>query len=402
MSAPDTLLYQKIVCSPSKDTIIAIAYSLDYKSTYIVYSKNYGSTWDVQKTNFEITVNAPLMTLNGTLYSTTKKTNDWGRTVTDNSLGISTYAIAPNGNFIYRGFSDIYVSKDHGKSWNAKNISLGQDTDATITLPSGRILILGKKAQLETDNKASIIYSDNNGETFSPVKTPPGQETFPSLPPSVAYVNGSLYYKNNNSLMVSDDEGLNWQYISTPSYHFAVVKIFSVNNELYAIIQSALSSDSYGLMKIKPSKVGPFINSDFTNAIGKADVSFKDADVGKNNDIFAVSEENPSNSTSNHGRGIYKISFSATNANRELIDNNVIVYPNPVQDNFIQLGLSKKINTQNIFIRDIAGKVIKTVNYNAFNVDLIKVEIADIPKGSYFLTFNTLDGKTQTCKFTKI
>lgn len=84
--------------------------------------------------------------------------------------------------------------------------------------------------------------------------------------------------------------------------------------------------------------------------------------------------------------------FCVTSTTNNTINNELIVYPNPIRDN-IQIKISNKDN-YTVTIYNLQGKKIKT----ELNKDII--QLSDIPNGMYFLNLDQ-SGKSYTSKFIK-
>ncbi|MEO7120036.1 MAG: T9SS type A sorting domain-containing protein [Ginsengibacter sp.] len=72
----------------------------------------------------------------------------------------------------------------------------------------------------------------------------------------------------------------------------------------------------------------------------------------------------------------------------------IIIYPNPVKDH---LYVMNDLNYRNVVITDLAGKILMR---KSISTGLNKIQIDQIPSGSYFIIFSDGD-KTQSLKFVK-
>jgi hypothetical protein len=393
LSAPDTLLYLKVRTSTSKDTIVAMATDIKQSTVYIVYSKDYGKTWSVQKISKFIPINYSI--LNDTLYMEIDKTADFGKTFSQNRIVPETYATAKNGTLIARGYSSISRSKDGGKTWVTSGFNLGRYTNAAITLASGRILIFGDIDDSNADGE-SVIYSDDNGETFKPVNKAPVRDFFP-VTPIVAEANGVIYVRKDKGLFKSIDGGLNWT-DALMDKHFAVKRLLGIDNKLYAVCDAGLASSLRGFMRLNTAVTFQLA---FDAALPyNIDVSFQDAVMGKNNDVFAVCDDSPTWSSSGHFRGIYKISFAPQTSAIEDIDKAARLYPNPVLTQALHLDFSKEIEVIKANIIGIDGKIFKNLS-NKGSLKSLQVDVADLNKGIYMLNVTDASGRMQSWRFVK-
>lgn len=310
LSAPDNLRYKRIFTSPSKDTIITIALDQnDYR--YVVYSLNYGTTWNVRATSMSIPSNSDLTFYSDTLHYGFEKSTNFGSTFVS-TTNPGYFATAKNGTLIYRDEGYIRKSKDGGKIWQSSPFNIGRWTNAVFTLSSGRILIFGDPNVGFTTgpNNNSVIYSDDNGETFNAINTAPPLSSFITKP-IVAEVNGVLYTIRYEGFFRSLDQGLNWNFVSYPR-PYNISNLFGIDNKLYATSNSTIFGDTYSLMRLTSSVLDNYLS--FVASIDaplEFDAAFSDAVRGKNSDLFCTADNSPSMFT-NYYKGIYKVTFPAS------------------------------------------------------------------------------------------
>lgn len=88
-----------------------------------------------------------------------------------------------------------------------------------------------------------------------------------------------------------------------------------------------------------------------------------------------------------------EVNLEVTPTEEELTVKEVKVFPNPTSD-YIQVRMElDQVQKVDLHLTDVSGKSIKNIHHSKVASDLIRIDVTDIPAGTYFLSIYTAQGK---------
>jgi PKD repeat protein len=76
----------------------------------------------------------------------------------------------------------------------------------------------------------------------------------------------------------------------------------------------------------------------------------------------------------------------------------ISIYPNPITD-VLYIESNKSLSQSKIFITDLIGKEINSINYNMLNNSKLQISTTSLGKGIYLVNIVNENGITSTHKF---
>lgn len=290
----------------------------------------------------------------GKLYCST----DFGDSWNPIPLPTQIWSIEADGNKLFGRMPDNWILKsyDSGQTWDSLFL-LSQFTDYVKDI---RIF--------DDDVFASaygLYYSSDSGQTFSNIQ--PGNYPYFN---NLDYDGTNLFAPTQKGLYYTNDKGLSWDTLLQPppfsSTYFGDVKIIGD----YVFIVNFTDT-------ILHSKIGTFDWKRYTSGLRSRPIQFH------TNDHYLF--------VTTYGGVYQRPLLEAVNIDEHsVINNEIIIYPNPVNDivNIYIPNTTK--NSIDIHIYDIQGREVKNVQMNPLQKE-ISIDCSEFNPGMYLLLFKDSD-----------
>jgi len=306
--------------------------------------------------------------------------------------------------------NDLWMFNPATKHWDNITVSgatISPRKNASMTIRNGVIYIAG--GEDANGNVLTDAYTINvaTGQTTQLSNMPGGSPTGNGaasvvLNNKIYYFGGYNIYGTSNSIMTYDPATSNWYLQVVNGFFVGFSGVVSINNMIAFVVggsstsKNVLSNKIYKFDASTGSKTlvssnipaGEYYNSvvfDFdtisksTNSIDTCLYFWAGSDLLR----YQVKNDLVQQFDTINENWILPTAIATTNKTNTEIS----IYPNPAKD-YIQIN-TDNLNIETCEILDINGKTIK---HQTINASKFKIEIADLPKGIYFLKFNTNNG----------
>ena len=331
----------------------------------------------------------------------TNNGNTWSTLSGISNRGIENVVVNGTKLFAGSGNRGVFLSFDNGASWVQTNNGL-TDTNITCLAICGNNIFAGTFSH-------GIFVSSNNGATWSAVNNGLTNPYIKSIAVSGSNIYaGTSYF--NGGVFLSSNNGVNWTLLNNGLQQEDVLELaikdtnifvaypthgiyLSSNNGVnWSQINNGLTDTNIQALKVCGSNI--FTATVFDNVFistnnGANWISFSDNWVG-GHDIndFAI---NQVYIFAADAGGVWRrrISEIPSCIKEELVNSNLIVYPNPTMDNFT-IDVSASLNIPaTIEISNIQGQLLNTLTATSGQMN---VDISSLPSGLYMVEMKTEKG----------
>lgn len=287
-----------------------------------------------------------------------------------------------NSTIAYGGFDDLYkstnisttVSEDPAEVWTKLNAGVGNPI--TFENQGDYIAVVGTNG---------ITRSVNGGTSWTSLTQPTGQEINSFSINGASATGNTMYasvkaYNDGNKVFKTIDGGVTWENISGDLPNILIKKVLFKQNQTNENIFVGTELGVYFTTNggVNWSKLG----TNFPNVI------VNDIKINYLSDKLYVGT---------YGRGMWEISIenSTLGTDEVVFDTKPNVFPNPVNDNVLNVRLSEYNSPVNYVIYNVVGGIVSRGNFNQANNTL---KLNRISKGMYIIRMNE-GNKVFTHKF---
>lgn len=275
---------------------------------------------------------------------------------------------------LYSGYSRVYKSTNRGNSWSSISQSFGANLDNLKIAPSNNQIIYV--------SRSGLMYKtiDGGATNWEQLTNPGGQVNYiaihPTNPDKVAIATTS-----SSKVFVSEDGGETWESYLNNLPNFSALSVVWDDNGadgLYLGMNYGIYYIDNGLTEWQP----------YSNNIPNVQVN--ELEINNETDMLYAAT---------YGRGLWAspVEVPTLSVDDKISEENVSVYPNPVNDE-LNIKLSQNLEAD-IRIFDTLGKlVVYQPNVNISGN--YSVGVSNLNNGVYFVRINTEAG-TVTKKFIK-
>ncbi len=306
--------------------------------------------------------------------------------------------------------NDLWMFNPATKHWDNITVSgatISPRKNASMTIRNGVIYIAG--GEDANGNVLTDAYTINvaTGQTTQLSNMPGGSPTGNGaasvvLNNKIYYFGGYNIYGTSNSIMTYDPATSNWYLQVVNGFFVGFSGVVSINNMIAFVVggsstsKNVLSNEIYKFDASSGSKTlvsgnipaGEYYNSvvfDF-DTLSKSTNSIDTClYFWTGSDLLRYQVENDLVQQFDTLNEIWTSPTAIATTNKT--NPEISIYPNPAKD-YIQIN-TDNLNIETCEIVDINGKTIK---HQTINTSKFKIKIADLPKGIYFLKFNTNNG----------